>query len=81
MSVLASAVDWDALGEVVVYSLAAGLGVTFVFSLAIFGATRAVDVRRDGHVAAAGVYGIVMVIGLAAIVALIALGIAAMTSK
>ena len=53
---LASVVEWGDVVQVIWTSLVAGLGVTFAFSLALVGATRAVDLRRDGHTGAASVY-------------------------
>ena len=47
-AVIATVVDWAALRDVVVASLAAGVGVTVAFSLAILGLTRFADMRRDG---------------------------------
>ena len=47
---IATVVDWAALRDVVVASLAAGVGVTIAFSLAILGLTRFADMRRDGRV-------------------------------
>jgi hypothetical protein len=41
-------VDWNALGKVVLYSMVAGVGVTFVFSLGIVGLTRYDERRRTG---------------------------------
>ncbi len=74
-------VDWNALGEVVVTSLAAGVGVTAVFALSILGATRAVDVRRDGHPTAAVGYVALAVVAFVAVVAAVAVGIIVMTQK
>jgi hypothetical protein len=74
-------VDWNALLKVIWVSLAAGIGVTGAFAFAIMGATRAVDLRRDGHLAQAGVMAAVMVVGLAASGAAIVLGIVALTAK
>jgi hypothetical protein len=81
MSLIASTVDWGAMGEVVVAALVAGLTVTLAFSIAILGATRAVDLRRDGHAAAAWVYGAVGVLGLAVTALAVVLGILAMAAK
>lgn len=78
---LGSVVDWGDVAQVAWASLAAGLGVTFAYSLAIIGATRAVDLRRDGHPAAAAVYAVVMVLGIVATGASIVLGIVVMTAK
>ena len=78
---LASAVEWADVGQVIWASLLAGVGVTFAFSLAILGATRAVDLRRDGHSGAASVYIAVMVLGLLATLAALVFGVVVMTSK
>ena len=47
--ILAAVVDWEALLDVVVASLVVVIGVTIMFSLAIYGATRFAEVRRDRH--------------------------------
>ena len=56
---LAEVVDWKGLLEVLWSSLAAGLAVTIAASLAILGATRAVDSRRAGHIVPAGLFSLV----------------------
>jgi hypothetical protein len=78
---LGTVVEWGDLLQVVWSSLVAGLGVTFAFSLTLLGATRAVDLRRDGHAGAASVFAVVMVVGLIATAAAIVFGIVVMTSK
>jgi hypothetical protein len=45
---LATVVDWNALGKVVVYSFVASVGVTTVFSFGIVGLARFDDRRRSG---------------------------------
>ena len=52
-----------------------------MFALAILGATRAVDVRRDGHAGAAVAYGALTVVAFAVVVAAIVVGIVVMTQK
>ena len=52
-------VNWGALGKVVLYSLLASVGVSIAFGLAVRGATRLVEVRRDGRLARAVAYGVV----------------------
>jgi hypothetical protein len=74
-------VEWGDLLQVVWASALAGLGITFAFSLAIVGATRALDLRRDGHTGAASVFVLLMVVGLAATAVAIVFGIVVMTSK
>jgi hypothetical protein len=77
----ASIVDWHTLGEVAVASLLAGVGVTMAFSLAVLGATRMVDLRRDGRAVEAGAYAALMVLGLVAVAAAVAFGVIVMTTK
>jgi hypothetical protein len=81
VTVLAEIVDGKALVEMLWTAAAAGLGVTVAFAVALVGATRAVDLRRDGHVVEAGAYAVVGVVGLAVVAGAIVLGIVAMTSK
>jgi hypothetical protein len=76
-----SAVDWAALGDVVVASLIAGVGITIFFSLSIMGATRFAELRRDNRIAGATAYGILAVAGLAATAASIIVAIIVMTNK
>ena len=74
-------VEWDLLLQVIWAALAAGLAVTIAVSLAILGATRAADARRDGDTFDAVFYGAVCVLGLAICAAAVVLGIVVMTSK
>jgi hypothetical protein len=62
-------VDIDALLNVVWASLAAGVGGTAAFSLAIVGATRFTELRREGHAAEAAAFALVAGIGLGICVA------------
>ena len=78
---IATVVDWAALRDVVVASLAAGVGVTVAFSLAIMGLTRLADMRRDGRSLEAWAYGGIAVAGLAASATAVVYGIILMTSK
>jgi hypothetical protein len=79
--VIATVVDWAALRDVVVASLAAGVGITVAFSLAIMGLTRLADMRRDGRVVEAWAYGALAFGGLAVSAAAVIGGIVLMTSK
>jgi hypothetical protein len=45
---IATLVDWGALGKVVLYSVVAAVGVTTVLSLGIVGVTRFDERRRVG---------------------------------
>lgn len=81
LQIAESAVDWNALLEVLWASAVGGVGVTGAFALVILGTTRAVDQRRDGHVLAAGVYGVLAAVAFTAVMAAVVLGIVFMTSK
>ena len=78
---LATVVDTSALAKVVVSSLVAGIGLTAVFALAIFGATRFADMRREERFVEATVFAAVAAAALAGCTAAVVLGIVIMTSK
>ena len=42
-----AAVEWDLILEVIWVSLLAGIGVTTLFSLVVFGSSRAAEARRE----------------------------------
>jgi hypothetical protein len=77
--ILAEVVDLDTLGRVAVASFIAGVGVTAVFSLAIHGAVRFIDSRRDGRPLEAAVYGTLTTVSLLGSVAAIVLGVIVLT--
>ena len=62
-AVIATVVDWAALRDVVVASLAAGVGITVAFSLAILGLTRFADMRRDERVVGAWAFAGLAILG------------------
>ena len=78
---VAEIIEGKALLESVLYSLAAAIGVSIAFSTALWGATRAVEARRDDRIAAAFAAAGLMLIGLAACGVAVVLGVLAMTSK
>ena len=81
MTPLATVVDVSALAQTALAALVGGVGVTFLFSLAILGGTRFGDLRKEGRGAAA--YGALALagFGLAASALGIAIGIAVMVGK
>lgn len=81
MTVLASIVDWDALGKVAIASFLGAVGVTVAFSLALLGATRMVEMRRDGRGIEAGAYAALMIIALTLSGAAVVFGVIIMTTK
>ena len=81
MTVLATVVDWEGILDVVVVSLGAGIGVTAVFAIAILGATRVMDMSRDGRVLEASAYGVLAVVAFTAVVAASVFAVVIMVSK
>jgi D-alanyl-lipoteichoic acid acyltransferase DltB (MBOAT superfamily) len=69
------------LAQTVVASLVAGVGVTFVFSIAIWGAARFVDLSRSQRHVAAGAAAALGALALAVTLATVVVGIVVMTSK
>jgi hypothetical protein len=78
---LAAIVEWDPLLEVVAVSLVAGVGVTAVFSIAVLGAVRSADFRRDGRPLEAAFFGLLSLAALAVSLAAIVYGMTVMVSK
>jgi hypothetical protein len=74
-------IDWDALLTVIWASIAAGLGVTAAYGLAILGTIRAIDYGRTGRVAEATVYALIGVLGAATVLAAIVFGIVVLSHK
>ncbi len=78
---VATIVETKELVETVIASLVAGVGVTAVFSLAIWGGARFVDLSRSGRPLAAGTAAALGVAALVTTFAAVVVGIVAMTSK
>jgi hypothetical protein len=79
--VLADAVDWGTLGEVIVFSAVAGVGVTLAYSLAILGATRFAEAQRARREGQAIGWALLGVVGFAVTIAAVVFGIIVMTTK
>jgi hypothetical protein len=79
--VSATVVDTKALLDVVWSSLLAGVGLAAMFSLAIVGATRFSEMRRDGRMLEAGMFAALMALALGASAAAVVLGVVVMASK
>jgi hypothetical protein len=77
----ATLVEGKALLETVIASAVAGVGVTFVFSIAIWGVARFADLSRSERPLAAGAAALVAAVALAATAAVVVVGIIAMTGK
>lgn len=78
---MAVVVETKELLQTVIASLVAGVGITVVFSVAIWGVARFAELSRNERPLAAGAAG--MLAGLAVLVTLaaVAFGIAIMSSK
>jgi hypothetical protein len=74
-------IDAHLLLRVLYTALAAGVGVAFVFSLTVYGMTRASDMRREERPVAAVRYAALGVLGLALTAALIVYGLILLARK
>jgi len=75
----ATIVEGRALLETVVASVVAGIGVTFVFSVAIWGVARFADLSRSERPLAAGAAAVVAALGLLCTAAVVVVGLIVMT--
>jgi hypothetical protein len=78
---MAGLIDTGALLKLLYSSLAAGVSVAVVFSLAILGATRSSDMRRSGRSAAASAYVALTVLALILAAAIVVYGLVLMARK
>jgi hypothetical protein len=78
---LATLVETKELMETVVASVVAGVGVTVIFSVAIWGVARFADLSRGNRPIAAGGAIAVTVLALLATLGTVVLSIVVMTSK
>lgn len=78
---LAVLVETKELAETVIASVVAGIGITAVFSIAIWGTARFVEHSRSERPLAAGAAAVVTALALAVTIASLVLGIFVMTSS
>jgi hypothetical protein len=78
---IATVVETKDLLQTVLFSTVAGVGLTFAFSMAIWGATRFVDLSGDERPLAAALAAILAVVCLLICLAAVAFGLIVMTSK
>ena len=76
-----AAIDFHALGQVIWVSLVAGVGVSVLFSLVIFGADKAGDARREGQEGQALAYGALAVVAMVVFSVAVVLGVIVMLRK
>jgi hypothetical protein len=77
----ATIVEGKELLETVLASVVAGVGITLVFSIAIWGVARFADNSRSERPLAAGAAAVVAALALLATAAVVVVGLLAMTSK
>ena len=77
----ATVVETKELLQTVLYASVAGIGLTLVFSLAIWGATRVADLSRDERPLAAAGAGALAAFAFALCLAAVAFGVVVMTDK
>ena len=78
---IATLVEGRELLETVGASVIAGIGVTLVFSVAIWGVARFADLSRNERPLAAGAAALVACLALVATAGIVVIGIVVMTSK
>ncbi len=78
---LAAIVETKNLLETIAAALIAGVGLTIVFSIAVYGVTRFADLSRDERPIAATAAIVTAVVAFAACVAAVVVGIVVMTKK
>ena len=78
---MAVVVETKELAETVIASVIAGVGITAVFSVAIWGAARFIDLSRGDRPVAAGAAAALGILGMAATLGAVVLGIVVMTSN
>jgi hypothetical protein len=79
--ITATLIEGKELLETVIASTVAGVGVTFAFSIAIWGVARFVDLSRDDRPLAAAAAALAACLAFVATATAVALGIIAMTNK
>ena len=81
MSRFATILETRELLETVAASLIAGVGITVVFSIAVYGVTRFVDLSRDERTVAAGAAIATAAVAFLACIAAVVFGVIVMTNK
>jgi hypothetical protein len=78
---IATLVEGKELLETVIASVVAGVGVTSIFAVAIWGVGRFADLSRSDRPIAASGAALIAALALAAVVAAVVIGIIVMTRK
>ncbi len=78
---ITASINGGALLKMLYSSLIAGVSVAVVFSLAVLGATRAGDMRRERRAAASIAFGALAVLAVLASAGIVVYGLILLTSK
>lgn len=78
---MAVVVETKELAETIVASLVAGVGITVIFSIAIWGVARFADLSRSERPIAAGAAASLAVLATAVTLAAVVFGVIVMSSK
>lgn len=78
---IATIVQGKALWQTVVASVVAGVGITFAFSVGIWGTGQFVELSRNDRQGAATLAGLVALLGFLVVAAAVVVGIVVMTHK
>ena len=78
---LATVVETKQLLQTIAVSVIVGVGLTIVFSIAVYGATRFADLSRDERPVAATAAIVAAVVAFLACIAAVVVGIVVMTNK
>jgi hypothetical protein len=78
---MATIIDIDVLLDVIGAAFLAGVGITAIFGLVIYGGTRFADMRRAGNAVGAVLFASFAALGLIAFGASVVIGIIVMSSK
>lgn len=79
--IIATLVQWKELWQTVVASVAAGVGITFAFSLGIWGSGQFVELSRNDRPVAATFAGVVGALAFLCVAGAVIGGIVVMTQK
>jgi hypothetical protein len=79
--IVAKIIDGHAAWQAVWTAAVSGVVVTIVFSLAVLGATRSTDMRRDDRPGQAAMYAVLALVALAATLGAVVYAITLITTK
>jgi hypothetical protein len=81
MTSAAAIIATSALGKVVLYSLASGVGIAVIFGLGVSSAAGLLESLRERRTAASAAWGVVTLVCVAGTLAAVVLGIVVMSEK